>query len=204
MDVSQGNSSSKRKRTQQERLAETRSKLLDAAYDLFVSNGYAETGTPEIVREAGVTRGALYHHFENKRDLFHALAIRESEAVAASIVASTEEIPDPDDALRIGAEAYFDAMSVRGRAKLLLAEVPGVLGYQITRELTYLQGGEALYQGLKNALSELDPTLLAALTDALSAAFDRSALAIAEGEDRASYTEAMLLLMKFLATSSKH
>lgn len=192
----------KRKRTQQERLAETRAKLLDAAFELFSKHGYAETGTPEIVRKAGVTRGALYHQFDSKRDLFHALAIRESEAVAASIVASTEGLDDPDRALLVGTEAYFDAMSVPGRARLLLAEAPGVLGYFITRELTHLQGGEALHEGLQYALPELDPELLSALANAVSAAFDRSALAIAEGQSRDSYSEAMRLLVKLLTKSN--
>ena len=189
-------------RTQEERRAETRARLLDAARELFVEHGFAETGTPQLVQGAGVTRGALYHHFEDKRDLFYALARRESESVADTIVAKTKDINDPIDALMVGTEAYFDAMSVPGRARLLLAEAPAVLGYRIARELTYLQGGDALREGLREAILDLDPIVLAALSDVLSAAFDRAALALAEGDDRKSYVQALMMLVGRLVGDS--
>ena len=189
-------------RTQEERRAETRARLLDAARELFVEHGFAETGTPQLVQGAGVTRGALYHHFEDKRDLFYALARRESESVADTIVAKTKDINDPIDALMVGTEAYFDEMSVPGRARLLLAEAPAVLGYRIARELTYLQGGDALREGLREAILDLDPIVLAALSDVLSAAFDRAALALAEGDDRKSYVQALMMLVGRLVGDS--
>ncbi|MEW8507242.1 MAG: helix-turn-helix domain-containing protein [Candidatus Thiodiazotropha sp.] len=189
-------------RTQEERRAETRARLLDAARALFVEHGFAETGTPQLVHRAGVTRGALYHHFEDKRDLFYALARRESQSVADTIVAKTKDINDPDDGLLVGTQAYFDAMAVPGRAHLLLAEAPAVLGYGIAKELTYLQGGDALRQGLSEAIPDLDPVVLASLFDVLSAAFDRAALAIAEGEDRKGYVQALMLLVGRLVGDS--
>ena len=71
-------------RTQAQRTAETRAKLLDAARALFVEHGFSETGTPQIVVKAGITRGALYHHFADKRALFLTLVRQESAAVAAA------------------------------------------------------------------------------------------------------------------------
>ncbi|MFX7731869.1 helix-turn-helix domain-containing protein, partial [Acinetobacter baumannii] len=58
---------------------------MQAARALFVDKGYAETSTPEIVAAAGITRGALYHHFEDKRALFRAIVTGEALAVAAAI-----------------------------------------------------------------------------------------------------------------------
>src|SRR5919206_3369145 len=69
MDVSEN----KERRTQAERRAATRRALLDAARSLFAEKGYHETAAEEIVRRAGLTRGALYHHFEDKKDLFRAV-----------------------------------------------------------------------------------------------------------------------------------
>jgi len=96
------------RRTQAERRAETKARLLAAARELFVDKGFAETGTPELVRKAGVTRGALYHHFEDKTDLFRALATLEAQAIGAAIEETTRDIEDPEEAMAVGTNAYFE------------------------------------------------------------------------------------------------
>ena len=83
---------SAKRRTQAERRAETRARLLAAARELFVEQGFAETGTPELVSKAGVTRGALYHHFMDKTDLFRALARQEAQAIGTTIDETTRDI----------------------------------------------------------------------------------------------------------------
>ena len=67
------------------RTERTREKLIETAHGLFVQNGFAATGTPEIVAQAGVTRGALYHHFADKKELLQAVIDRECMAVGAQI-----------------------------------------------------------------------------------------------------------------------
>ncbi|MGN7701953.1 helix-turn-helix domain-containing protein [Cellulosimicrobium sp. 22601] len=77
------------RRTNAERTLATRSALVAAARELFVDPGYAEASTPQIAAAAHVTRGALYHHYTDKRDLFRAVVEAEAEAVAREIEART-------------------------------------------------------------------------------------------------------------------
>ena len=187
----------KPRRTQAERRAETKRALLAAARALIVEKGYAETGTPEIVKAANVTRGALYHHFSDKADLMRALVRQEAEAIANDINADTNTGQTPLEAFMAGATAYFSAMSVSGRAKIMLLEGPAVLGVSEMAALDRETGGATLLEGLQHASSHgaLKGIPLEPLADLLSAAFDRAALAIADGEDRAAYEMATRKLL---------
>src|SRR5215471_8200206 len=88
----------------------TRRQLVTAARALFGARGYADVGTEEIVRAAGVTRGALYHQFRDKADLFTAVA-EEIEAEVAERIATgaAEATSDPLAGLRVGARLFLDA-----------------------------------------------------------------------------------------------
>ena len=110
------------------RTARTKAALIEAARQLFVDKGYAATGTPELVKAAGVTRGALYHHYADKLDLFRAIIERESAAVATAIETASANPQTALGALKSGARAYFEAMRVPGRTRLLLVDGPSVLG----------------------------------------------------------------------------
>lgn len=184
-----------KRRTQAERREETRTRLLTAARALFVAKGFAETGTPEIVRAAGVTRGALYHHFQDKTDLFRAVAEDEAKAIGDAIEQQTRDVSDPEEAMVAGTNAYFDAMAVSGRAKLLLSDAPSVLGYAEALSLTKQEGSEGLKEGLKQAIPDLTEADLIALTNVLSAAFDRAASEIAQGAERGPYVNALFTLI---------
>lgn len=175
------------RRTQAERRAATRGALLDAARRLFVEKGFAATGTPEIVASAGVTRGALYHQFANKRDLFYAVATRDAEAISAAIDDTTADIMGAQDAVRAGTLAYFEAIAIHGRSELLLVQAPAVLGHDAATALLHGAGGAELRSGLGALHPEMAADDLGALTEILSAAFDRAALAIANGSPRLPY-----------------
>ncbi|MCR9070978.1 MAG: TetR/AcrR family transcriptional regulator [Alphaproteobacteria bacterium] len=183
------------RRTNEARTAATRAALLTAARTLFVDQGYGETGTPEIVAAAGVTRGALYHHFADKADLFRAVVTAEGAAVAEAIGRAAGADGPPRRALIEGAGAYFAAMTEPGRARLLLLEGPAILGPETMAALDREQGGGTLRRGLAAALPRIDPSELDALADCLSAAFDRAALAIAGGADPAPYCAAITRLI---------
>lgn len=187
------------RRSNKERTMETRAALLSAARSLFIENGYAGTSTPEIVKTADVTRGALYHHFEDKLSLFRAVFTAEAQAVANEIEAVTSKDMKPIDAMIIGANAYFDAMQVNGRARLLLIDGPAALSIAEIREIDKQTGGESLRLGLEYLKEkhnlDIDP---APIADLISAMFDRAALAIAVGEDGASYRAMMEKVLRSL------
>ena len=192
------------RRSQADRRAETRAKLLAAARALFVELGFADTATPDIVRKAGVTRGALYHHFKDKTDLFRALAEEEAQAISAHIDRETRNITDPERAMTAGSDAVFDAMLVPGRVRLLMEEAPAVLGHSAAVALTRANGSEELRDGLKKALPNHTLGHIDALTNLLSAAFDRAALEIVYGGDLATYKEAMHQLVGEVLKGEAH
>ncbi|MET3461476.1 TetR/AcrR family transcriptional regulator [Variovorax atrisoli] len=183
-------------RTNRERTETTRLALLDAARALFVGKGYADTSTPEIAVAAGITRGALYHHFEDKRDLFRQVLQRESQAVAADIEAAAPEQLSPREALLEGSKAYLNAMTAPGRTRLLLIDGPAVLGMEEIMALDDTTSAASLRQGLERAGVGGDEASLDALTPLLSAAFDRAALAIDAGADAEETRTAMLWLLE--------
>ena len=171
--------------------------------DVFVANGFAGTSTPGIVDRAGVTRGALYHHFKDKADLFRAVLEDEARAVAAEIEAAAVFSLEPRAALMAGAGAYLDAMTVVGRTRLLLIEGPAVLGGSAMRSLDEENAERTLVQGLAAVLAARaseDASAVQRLAVLLSAAFDRTALAIDEGGDAAGYRAAMLRLLGAVVT----
>ncbi len=189
------------RRSNRQRSEEMRGRLLAAARALFVEKGYADTGTPEIVATAGVTRGALYHHFEDKQALFRAVVEAEAAAVAAEIEAAGGSGDDARARLLAGARAYLEAMAEPGRTRLLLVDGPAILG---AAEVRAIDGGHTertLREGLDEAIraGAIAPLPLAPLTSLLSAMFDRAALDGATGgqadDDR---TEAALQVIEAL------
>lgn len=189
----------KTRRSNADRREQTIGRLLKAARDLFVEKGYAETGTPEIVKRAEVTRGALYHHFDDKLDLFRAVILAEASAVGEEIADNTSTDMEPLDAMIEGANAYFDAMASPGRAFLLLVEGPSVLGRREMQAIDDQTGGEELRLGVQFLSDRHDLSLPVRETAVLlSALFDRASLAISEGEDASPYRDAMNRLVRGL------
>ena len=183
-------------RTNRERAETTRQALLDAARALFVSKGYNDTSTPDICAWTETTRGALYHHFTDKRDLFRHVLLREAEAVTADILAATPDDLSPRDALMAGSNAYLDAMTVPGRTRLLLIDGPAVLGMAEVMAMDDANAAHSLREGLKRAGMGRGEVCVDALSQLLSAAFDRAALEIDAGGDAKEIRAAMRWLIE--------
>lgn len=187
------------------RTAQTRAALLAAARTLFIEQGFAETGTPELVKAAGVTRGALYHHFDDKKAVLRAVIEKESAEVAAAIRRSTETPLSAIAALKQGAAAYLDAMQSPGRVKLLLIEGPANLGAAEMQAINDASAGQTLVEGLQIAMDsgEIASRSTAALASLLDAAFDRAALEIANGASRSDFATAIDAILDGLACRSR-
>lgn len=189
-------------RRQAERSEATRSALIAAARRLFVEKGYTATGTPELVGAARVTRGALYHHFADKADLFMAVALQAADEVALAIATSTAgKRRQPVDELVKGAHAYFAAMAQHGRARLLLLDAPSILSASQIKRLSDAAGISELESGLAHLFAGQGkpPVPLAPLATILSAAFDQAALAIAQGASATQYEQATAWLLRAIA-----
>ncbi|MBO6903299.1 MAG: TetR/AcrR family transcriptional regulator [Rhizobiaceae bacterium] len=186
------------RRSNRDRTDATRAALIAAARALFVDKGYASTGTPEIVGAAGVTRGALYHHFADKEALFRAVVEQEAEFVAAEIErAAPSDAADLASALSAGGRAYLEAMRLPGRTRLLLLDGPAVLGRAVMDEIDSRHGNRTLREGLDAAMraGALPRLPLETLTALLGAMYDRAALAVANGarlDDHVVVMEALL------------
>jgi AcrR family transcriptional regulator len=187
----------KDRRSNRDRTETTRRKLIVAARKLFTEKSYAETSTPEIVAAAGITRGALYHHFADKQALFQAVVEQEAREVAAEIESASLPSLAAREALIAGSDAYLAAMREPGRTRLLLLDGPAVLGRVGMDEIDGRHGNRTLLEGLAAAMRSGAMTTLPldALTALLAAAFDRAALAVEAGADPNDYRAVLAALL---------
>lgn len=187
----------------------TRAELMATARAMFAQRGYAAVGTEEIVRSAGVTRGALYHHFAGKAELFEAVYEEVERELLQSIAASAVgEASDPLQALRAGARAFFEACEDPAVQRIALIDAPSVLGWERWREIgmRYALGlvqevlGEAMAAGLL-ATQPVEP-----LAHLLVGAIDEGAMLVARADDngqtRAQITAALEGFLDALAASA--
>lgn len=175
------------RRTQSERTAATRAQLLAAARKLFAAKGFAEVSTQAVVEAAGVTRGALYHQFQDKADLFAALYEQVEEQLAADVVAAiaAEKPVGTMAAMRLGARLFLDHCSAPDVAQIVLIDAPSVLGWERWREVGIRYGLGIIEGMLAQAVDEgvVPPQPLRATAHVLLSALDEAALYISRAAD---------------------
>lgn len=175
------------KRTQTERSEATREALVEAARVLFAEHGYAGVGTEEIVRAAGVTRGALYHHFDDKRELFAAVyervEVELAERIAAGALAANAE--SPLEAMRAGAEMFLAACTEPAVQQIALLDGPAVLGWDRWREIAAEHGLGLIEASLQVAIEAgaIVAQPVRPLAHVLMGALDEAAMLVARAED---------------------
>lgn len=182
-----------KKQSKAEKHAATRAALLAVARTLFAANGYAGTGTEDVVGQAGVTRGALYYHFADKRALFEAVVEQEAQIVLAAIEKAAGAASAPLDALVRGSAAFLDACLEPGTRRIYLLDAPSVIGWQKWREIDGRYGSGSLRLGIEAALASLPKQRqlsAEALTYLLTGAMNEAALWLAEAKNQAGARKA--------------
>jgi AcrR family transcriptional regulator len=140
------------KPTKAEQADATRSALSAAARQLFTERGYAATSTTEIVEQAGVTRGALYHHFAAKDELFRAVFEQLEGEVTRRVAEEALTSADPLEQLRRGTRAYLDACIDPAVQRVVLLDGPSVLGWETWQEIEQRYGYGLVVAGVEAAI----------------------------------------------------
>jgi AcrR family transcriptional regulator len=183
------------RRSQADRSATTRAALVGAARQLFAEHGYTEVGTERIVQVAGVTRGALYHQFPDKVELFAAVLEEVEAELMRRLVEQLPTLP-PDDApalLLAGASIWLDASTEPEVQRIVLLDGPAVLGWERWREIG-LRYGLGLVTGVLAdavAAGSIAAQPVEPLAHALVGALDEAALYVARAPDPAAARAAM-------------
>lgn len=186
----------------------TRRILLDTARALFAEHSFAGTGTEEVVRRAGVTRGALYYHFKDKRALFVAVVNDLHGEIATTVGAALAAASDPWEGLRAALAAYLDACMNPRVQRIVLLDAPSVFGWAAWREFD-AEHGAAMLTAVLGGLMEagiVEPGPVEPLAHMLLGALSEAGLVIAGAEDAAAARQAVGLsldrLLRGLRTQS--
>ena len=178
-----------RPRTKAAQREATTAALIRAARELFAQRGYAAVGTEEIVQRAGVTRGALYHHFRaGKEELFKAVLIQVSAEVVQRVTQAAGQTDDAWEELVLGSEAFLDACATPEVQRIVLLDAPAVLDWDVRRAIDADYGLRLLEAALQNAMDagRVVPGSASAMAQVLAGALDEAAMVVAQADDPAA------------------
>jgi len=164
----------------------TRAKLVRVGRDLFARRGYSGVSTEEIVRRAGVTRGALYHHFRDKRDLFAAVVEQVEQDVMQKVAESALAETDAWEQQRAAIGAYLDVCLEPAVQRIVLTDAPSVLGLSAWREIEAKYGLALVQAGLQSVIDAgyLEKQPVEPLAHLFLGALTEGGLLIGRSEDR--------------------
>jgi AcrR family transcriptional regulator len=174
----------KERRTQAERRAATRRALLDAARSLFAEKGYHGTAAEEIVQRAGLTRGALYHHFEGKKDLFRVVVDKMESEIDEEIEAAERAQSSLPEAVTAGYRAFLDAVLDPEMRRTFFLDGPSVLGWE-WREIDARHAVGKIEEGLESLIAEglIEPQPVSPLARLINGALLEAAFFVAASDD---------------------
>jgi AcrR family transcriptional regulator len=163
----------------------TRAELIAVARRLFAERGFADTPTEELVREAGMTRGALYHHFKDKRALFEAVFEDVERSLMARIGAATDPKANSWQRLLNACNLFLDACLDRDVQQIVLIDGPSVLGWDAWREVEDRYALGALIMMLQACIDDgvVAPQPVEPLAHLVLAAVNEAGLVIARSGD---------------------
>lgn len=181
-------------RRSKEETRETISKLINVARYHFTEKGYADTALEEIVDEAGMTRGALYHHFKSKKELFQNVLELVQKEIAECVETEAAKSEDAWEQLYLGCEAFVSAAIESQNKRILLIDGPAVLGWEVWRRMDEQNSMRLMREQLlmMQDVGYMKPISVDGLTHTLSGALNESALWIAQISDgRRAFVETM-------------
>ena len=161
-----------------EQTAATTRKLVEVGRELFAARGFAHTGTEDLVRAAGVTRGALYHHFADKTALFHAVLDQVQREVGAAVEEVAARYDNPWDQLTSGCRAFLEACTRPDTQQIMLIDGPAVLGWSAWRQMDSQYSFQSLREGVSVLVRDgvIADQSVDALAHLLSGAMNEAAL----------------------------
>ena len=179
----------------------TRGTLLRIARELFTERGYAGTATEEVVQRAGVTRGALYHQFRDKRDLFQGVFEQMEGDLAGRIAKAARSARGSWDKLLAGCQACLDAYLDPAIRRVVLVDGPSVLGRETWHQIDGAYALEMVRRGLEAAVDDgvMARQPLAPLAALLVGALNEAGMVISHAADvRTARTEMGTSLVRLL------
>jgi AcrR family transcriptional regulator len=185
---------------------QTRQALLREGRRLFSDRGYGAVGLAEIVQAAGVTKGALYHHFEGKAELFRAVLEDVQQEVGRRVASAADDHDDPWDQLVVGCQEFLTATADRDIQRVMLVDGPAVLGWNEWRAMDEAASARHLADALTALVDAgvIAPQPVAPLVHLLSGAMNEAALWLASSaagpEDLAPTRAALGRLLRSLRT----
>jgi AcrR family transcriptional regulator len=196
------------RRKQAQRAEETRNALIAAGRGLFSERGYDDVGAEEIVRAAGLTRGALYHHFPSGKPalleaIYERLEAESTQRVAHVVLDSG--MHSPLAAMKAGVAAFLDECAEPGFQRIVLHDAPAVLGWDRWREISASNGLGLIEASLIAAIEagEIRPLPVKPTAHLLLGALDEAAMLLVRSSDpagRAEITTVLLALIDSFAT----
>jgi AcrR family transcriptional regulator len=163
----------------------TRGQLIAVATRMFAERGYEDTSIEAVLREAGVSRGSLYHHFASKEALFEAVAEDVEGKVGTQTVAASAGADGPVAALRAGFLAWIRLAGDPVVQRILLIDGPSVLGWERWRAMEERHALGLIRMVLEAAAgqAQLRPELTGTLAHVLLASVNEVALLVARSDD---------------------
>lgn len=180
----------------------TRERIVRTATELFSKAGYEATSIETVLVRAGVSRGALYHHFDDKEALFVAVLEAIEGRIAKATVEASRGIADPVAALSAGCNAWLDISHDPAIRQIVLIDAPSVVGWQKWREIDARHGFGLLKGSLKAAASagRLRPDRVDVLAHVLLATVLELALVVARAPDPDAAAKASRATLKDMIT----
>ena len=181
--------------TQAERTEATRGRLITTARRLFAENGFAATSTEEILSEAAVSRGALYHHFPSKTDLFQATFEQVEDELTAHVMetAASSGETDPMRLLELGFDAFLDQCVNPEVQRIVMLDGPNVLGWDLWHELDerYAFGTVKAALTVAADTGRIAPSAVEPLSHLLLGAIMQAGMVVARADDPSTARKAM-------------